>query len=246
MTYLMQMLVRNQRSVMFVGSAGTGKTILVSDFLGSLAVNDETYKSATINMNFYTDSAALQVQLEQNIEKRSGKSYGPPSGNLVYFVDDLNLPFVETYGTQTPIALMRQHIDHGSWFDRGDLSLKRQILDTQYICCMNHKSGSFFVDPRLQRHFVTFACAMPSEQDLGTIFGTILNAHLFNFEKRIQNMAKNVTDATITLHREVCTKFLPSAIKFHYNFTMRDLASVFKGLLNSRPTEQTDPKDMTR
>ena len=38
-----------------------------------------------------------------------------------------------------------------------------------------------------------------------------------------------LTDATIALHKEVSTKFLPSAVKFHYNFTMRDLAAVFKG-----------------
>ena len=246
MTFIMKNLVTNSRPVMFVGSAGTGKTILVSDFLGSLAVNDESFKSATINMNFYTDSGALQQQLEQNIDKRSGKSYGPPNGRLVYFVDDLNLPFVETYGTQTPIALMRQHIDHGSWFDRSDLSLKRQIVDTQYVACMNHKSGSFFIDPRLQRHFVTFACSMPCEQDLSTIFGTVLNAHMFNFDRRVQSMSKNITDATITLHKEISSKFLPSAVKFHYNFTMRDLASVFKGLLNSRAPEQTQPIQVTR
>jgi len=78
-------------------------------------------------MNFYTDSSALQLQLEQHIDKRSGKNYGPPNGRLIYFIDDLNLPFVETYGTQTPIALMRQHIDYQSWFDRSDLSLKKQV-----------------------------------------------------------------------------------------------------------------------
>jgi dynein heavy chain len=246
LTYLMNYLVRNGRPVMFVGSAGTGKTVLVKDYLDSLGATEDSFKSVTINMNFYTDAQALQNQLEQNIDKRSGKTYGPPAGKLIYFVDDLNLPFVETYGTQTPIALMRQHVDHQSWFDRTDLSLKKHIVDCQYVACMNHKSGSFLIDPRLQRHFVTFACQMPSEQDLATIFGTILGGHLYNFDKSIVARTKNITDATITLHREICAKFLPSAIKFHYNFTMRDLAAVFRGLLNSRPTEQRTAPQMTR
>jgi len=246
LTYLLSNLVRNGRPVMFVGSAGTGKTVLVGDYLNNLTNTEDGFKSVAINMNFYTDSAALQQQLEQNIDKRSGKNYGPPNGKLIYFVDDLNLPFVETYGTQTPIALMRQHIDHSSWYDRSDLGLKKQISDTQYVACMNHKSGSFFVDPRLQRHFVTFACTMPNEQDLATIFGTILNGHLFVFDKKMQNIAKNITDATITLHKEISMKFLPSAVKFHYNFTMRDLAAVFKGVLNSRPKEQNTVFKMSR
>jgi dynein heavy chain len=107
----------------------------VSDFLGSLSVTDESFKFASINMNFYTDSCALQLQLEQHIDKRSGKNYGPPSGKLIYFIDDLNLPFVETYGTQTPIALMRQHIDYQSWYDRSDLSLKKQVSVSIYYIC---------------------------------------------------------------------------------------------------------------
>jgi len=215
---------------MFVGSAGTGKTILVNDYLASLNVTDESYRFVSVNMNFYTDSFALQQQLEQSIDKRSGRTYGPPSGKLIYFVDDLNLPFVEAYGTQTPIALMRQHIDNGGWFDRTDMGLKKLIVDCQYVACMNHKSGSFLVDPRLQRNFVTFAGQMPGDSDLSTIFGTILNSHFFNFDKKVQKMTKNLTEATITLHKEMLSKFLPSAIKFHYNFTMRDLAAVMKGV----------------
>eukprot|EP00605_Chrysophyceae_sp_TOSAG23-4_P001019 GSChrysophyteH1.ASY1.ANO1.1120.1 assembled CDS len=157
LTYLLDKLVKNSTQVMFVGSAGTGKT------------------NSNINMNFYTDSYALQQQLEQVIDKRSGKTYGPAGGaKLVYFVDDLNLPFIETYGTQTPIALMH-------------MSLKKSIVDCQYVSCMNHKSGSFFLTPMIQKF----------------------------------------TDATINLHREVQAKFLPSAVKFHYNFTMRDLSARF-------------------
>jgi dynein heavy chain len=121
MTYLLNYLVRNNRPAMLVGSAGTGKTVLIKDYLDSLSATDDTFRSVTINMNFYTDAYALQNQLEQNIDKRSGKTYGPTGGKLIYFVDDLNLPFVETYGTQTPIALMRQHIDSFNHFiSEGD------------------------------------------------------------------------------------------------------------------------------
>lgn len=45
--------------------------------------------------------------------QRSGKTYGPPSSKrLIFFVDDLNMPFIEEYGTQTPIALLRQYMDY--------------------------------------------------------------------------------------------------------------------------------------
>ena len=244
--YLMDLLVKNQHHVMFVGAAGTGKTILVGDYLNNLSTNEDGWGFASINMNFYTDSLALQQQLEQHIDKRSGKSYGPTSGKLIYFIDDLNLPRVGIYGTQTPMALMRQHIDHKTWFDRTDMGLKKQIVDCQYVCCMNHKSGSFFIDPRLQRHFATFSCYMPHDEDLTTIFGTMLNQHFYNFTPKIQGFINNLMAATISLHRDTSAKFLPSAVKFHYNFTMRDLSNVIKGLLNARPKEYTTTGQLSR
>jgi dynein heavy chain len=37
---------------------------------------------------------------------------------LIYFVDDLNMPKVDVYFTQQPIALVRQLIDYGTYYDR--------------------------------------------------------------------------------------------------------------------------------
>ncbi|KAH8076432.1 dynein light chain binding protein [Aureococcus anophagefferens] len=233
LTTLTKALVERRRPVMFVGSAGTGKTILVREFLRNLP--DDSL-SATINMNYYTDAQALQRQLEQPIEKRSGKSYGPPAGkSLIYFVDDLNMPFVEEYGTQTPIALMRMHADYNSWYDRTDLGLRKMILDCQYICAMNHKAGSFSVNPRLQRHFTAFGCQSSSEVDLAMIYQSILDNHVgADFPPAAARIAKPLVDATLSVHKEMAVRFLPSAIKFHYNFNMRDLAAVFQGLCASK------------
>jgi dynein heavy chain len=56
------------------------------------------------------------------IDKRSGRRYGPPaSKRLIFFIDDMNLPYIETYGTQNAIALLTQHMSYGTMFDRTDL-----------------------------------------------------------------------------------------------------------------------------
>lgn len=53
----------------------------------------------------------LQNQLMAPL-KKSGKYFAPAGNlNLIYFVDDLNMPKLDPYMTQNSIALMRQHID---------------------------------------------------------------------------------------------------------------------------------------
>ena len=43
--------------------------------------------------------------------QRSGRRYGPPaSKRMIVFIDDINLPYIETYGTQNSIALLTQHM----------------------------------------------------------------------------------------------------------------------------------------
>ena len=50
----------------------------------------------------------------------AGVRYGPPgTKRLVYFVDDMNMPFVDKYDTQSAIELMRQSLDYRGWFDKA-------------------------------------------------------------------------------------------------------------------------------
>lgn len=96
--FILDMHVKSKKGVLYVGSAGTGKTTILKDYFSTL--DKELVNNAAINFNSYTDSKALQTVLEGNVDKRAGKSYGPPPGRiLIYFMDDLNMPYVDKYGT---------------------------------------------------------------------------------------------------------------------------------------------------
>ena len=92
--YFMDLLMDECRfPVMLVGGSGCGKTLLIKDKLA--AYESELTISANVPFNFYTTSEMLQRVLEKPLEKKAGRSFGPPgTKRLVYFVDDMNMPEV--------------------------------------------------------------------------------------------------------------------------------------------------------
>ncbi|XP_075314376.1 dynein axonemal heavy chain 9 [Odontesthes bonariensis] len=229
--YFMDRLLEHRRPVMLVGNAGTGKSVLVGDKLGSL--DPEKYMVKNVPFNYYTTSAMLQAVLESPLEKKAGRNYGPPgSRRLIYFIDDMNMPEVDAYGTVQPHTLIRQHMDYNHWYDRNKLLLK-EIHNIQYVSCMNPTAGSFTINPRLQRHFSVFALSFPGVEALNTIYSSILSQHLSRegFSSVLQKSCSTLVQLALALHERVSSTFLPTAVKFHYIFNLRDLSNIFQGIL---------------
>ncbi|XP_047143157.1 dynein beta chain, ciliary isoform X1 [Hydra vulgaris] len=244
--YFMDLLMEAKRPIMLIGNAGCGKTVLVGEKFASL--DPDKMIVANVPFNFYTTSAMLQQILEKPLEKKAGRNYGPPGAKrLVYFIDDMNMPKVDTYGTVQPHTLIRQHLDYNHWYDRQKLTLK-EVHNCQYVACMNPTAGSFTINSRLQRHFCVFAISFPSSDALKSIYSNILSGHLtmFGFSSAIQKIADRVIDAAIVLNTKITMSFLPTAFKFHYVFNLRDLSNIFQGLLFSTKDSVKAPVDLVR
>jgi dynein heavy chain len=151
---LLDLMVERRRQVMLVGAAGTGKTTNIDQYLHRM---NDNMMYCSINLNYYTDAKTLQKIMEAPIDKRNGRIFGPPPlRSLIYFIDDINMPMLDEYNTQSPSCLLKQHMDYGSWYDTVKLE-KKEIHDVQYLASMNPTAGSFTIDPRLQGLFATFA-----------------------------------------------------------------------------------------
>jgi dynein heavy chain len=161
----------------------------------------------------------------------------------------MNMPEVDAYGTVQPHTIIRQHMDYGHWYDRNKLTLK-DIHNCQYVSCMNPTSGSFTINPRLQRHFCVFAVNFPGADAVTTIYHSILTQHFANAEQKfniaVTKISHNIVAASLALHTKVAQVFLPTAIKFHYIFNLRDLTNIFQGMLFSNNDCLLTSGDMIR
>ena len=113
---------------------------------------------------------------------------------------------------------------------------------------MNPTSGSFTINSRLQRHFCVFALSLPGPQALQTIYQSILQGHvkLGNFSIGIHRIVEKIVQAALNLHIKISSTFLPTAIKFHYLFNLRDMSNLFQGILFSSSEMFKAPMDYVR
>ena len=239
-SFWLQSLVSVDAPIMMMGPAGTGKTQQVIGLTGALDPHERS--ATTVNFNFYTDSSVLQVCLELPLEKKTGVNFGPPGKTkLIYFLDDLNLPLVDPYDTQSAIALLRQHMEYQHFYDKTKLTQKN-VHNTSVICCLNPTAGSFIVNPRLQRLFTTFAIGMPDTTSLLTIYETFLMGHFHTLEwgPSFDEIAVTLIKGALALHAQVSASFRKTAKNFHYEFNIRHISNVFQGLLVAQPEQFQD------
>ncbi|CAF0866110.1 unnamed protein product, partial [Didymodactylos carnosus] len=248
LSFWLEALIKKGVSVMFVGASGCGKSVLITNRLEKL--NSTHYIISTIPLNFYTTSEILQNSLEKPLEKKAGRNFGPLGHKkLIYFIDDFNMPERDKYFTIAAHTIVRQYLDYKHWYDRQKLTIK-EIRNCQFVTAMNQNAGTFSIDPRLQRHFATFAVTFPNKAALHTIYSTILESKFSHFSKidlKTQtSFLHQFVNIAIHFHQRISSVFLPTAIKFHYIFNLRDLSNIIQGMLFASPKIVTRPQDFIR
>lgn len=72
------------------------------------------------------------------VEKKAGTTYGSATNKtIICFIDDMNMPYVDKYGTQSPIALLRLIVDYQMIYNREQLEEKKYLQDLLFFASQN-------------------------------------------------------------------------------------------------------------
>ncbi|KAL6782194.1 hypothetical protein ACKKBF_B39410 [Auxenochlorella protothecoides x Auxenochlorella symbiontica] len=238
--WLTETLVKAGHAVLLVGPAGTGKSAVMARALESM--DGQGVMVNRLPLNSCHDGPSLQTILERPLEKKAGMRYGPRgSKRLIYWLDNVNMPIVDKYETQSALELIRQSIDYGGWYDKARIAAK-EIMHTGYVACMDPAAGSGCITPRLQRHFATFAVTCPAPSSAQSIFIQLTKPHFSGGFKKpvLEAVSGPLATAMVDLHAAVQSSLLPNSVKFHYNFNLRELVGVARGMRLASPNLQTN------
>lgn len=104
------------------------------------------------------------------------------------------------------------------------------------------------INGRLQRRFTVATTYSATAVALHGIYTKILGRHLQGFGQQTQRCCEPIVQATAEVLSFIQNSpaFLPSAEKFHYQFNLKDISSIFQGLLSTDGAVFRDAAGPTR
>ncbi|CAJ1083860.1 dynein axonemal heavy chain 3 [Xyrichtys novacula] len=229
--FFLRTYLAHEIPTLFVGPTGTGKSVINKSFLVKLP--KEQYTPNCINFSARTSANQTQDIIMAKLDRRRKGVFGPPVGKkCIVYVDDLNMPAKEIYGAQPPIELLRQWIDHHHWYDRKDTS-RLNIVDVLFVSAMGPPGGGKNdITGRFTRHLNIVTIDSFDDETLTKIFSSITDWHFGKgFDASFNRLGKIMVQATMAVYKDTMDSFLPTPLKSHYIFNLRDFARVIRGVL---------------
>jgi len=198
----------NHKQVLLVGGPGTAKTSSILMYTQGLP---DSMIMKKLNFSSATQPKMFQDIIDDSLEKGVGRNFYPPGKKtMLVFIDDISMPFVNTWGDQVTLEIVRQLIEERGYYflEKDKIGDFKKIENLVFIAAMGHPTGGRNDIPnRLKRQFFTFNMILPSKDSVDNIYLSIINSIFTarNFSEDVIKYAKELTRSTIELWEKVNT-----------------------------------------
>ncbi|KAF6216101.1 hypothetical protein GE061_000439 [Apolygus lucorum] len=229
-----------KRPVLLVGQSGSAKTSIVGQYLEKL--DQSTYDRLVVHLTPRSGSLKLQSLIETKLERVASRRFAPQTKKkLLVFIDDLDMTTNNRRGQTETYEFLKFLIERNAMYGRGEEKGMFHVNNIHFIGALGKQPMEIKpIDPRFLSLFVTFRMSTLTHSIIVNIFGEILRGHTENFSLRIKDLLEPLIETTVHLYNMARGKFLPSPIKFHYIYNVRDLSQIFTSLLVTNKELYTD------
>jgi len=238
--HIIRHCIAHEIKLLFCGPTGTGKTAYMEQQL--LAMDKDSYMPIFVGFSAKSRCAQVQDLIDAKLDRRRKGVFGPAMNRkALIMIDDLNMPVKEKYGAQPPIEILRQMIDkiayppNGGWYDRKDSTHPfRGIVDCIVFAAMGLPGGGrTFITPRFASHFLLIGFPNLDDENMAKIFQTIVDWKfgVEGYPGDVTANAKKIVLGTLEMYKAAVANLLPTPLKVHYTFNLRDFSKIVLGFL---------------
>ena len=231
----LEMTVPQKMPILLLGGAGVSKTATIVQFIHERCAKDGLpMKRAALSFN--TTPFALQRVIENAVERRQGRVYGPSHyRSCSVLIDDVNVTCIGKWGDQPCSEFLRQLLSENGFYNIDKPGEWKNIVDLQYYATMTHSGGRMQNDipSRLKRRMLPINMPAPPPSAVEHIVTTVFNAHFSEkmVGRDIALVASKFAEPTVTIWNTLRERLSHHSSKFHYNYTMKDISNVLSGML---------------
>ena len=181
------------------------------------------------------------------IKKRKNLYSAPTRRRVLIYIDDVNIPQEDNYGTMPVVEYLRGILDKEGYYDKTRYFWKN-VRKTSFLCTASPAyCGRKELSLRFYRPFCTFYMNTTSDSELHSLFETILMDHFSGMPRELISTYKiGYIESLLDIYDKI-KRALPGSPRYpHYMLSVKDIGKIVTGFLLGKKENLASPEQMCK
>ncbi|CAB3359526.1 Hypothetical predicted protein [Cloeon dipterum] len=235
-----------KRPLVLIGCEGSSKTLMIQSFIEKL--NPLIFLGQRFNFSLQTTARDVRNAIKSVMHKRTQNIMQPEDQKkLILFLDDLNMPTCDQFGSQESIEFLRVLFQEGGLYCDGPDYDWVELKEIGFIGSITSDTMTpAKLDPRFIAKLNLIYTPKLTDKLLHFIYSRILSEHLQNFTEEVKQLSEDIVTASLHLFKVLNHTLPPTPARWMCHIGVRDLTSLFGGLCQTKPLNFTKPETFVR